>query len=81
MRNLSIKFVKKGPLVTTSDLSNKVTPNKVTIISTYLIYKSPPFMQEIIGSCSWRFLISYKLEQFGFKLEKKYWDLETCIES
>ena len=29
-------------------------------------------------SCSWRFLISSKLEQLEFKLEKKYWDLETC---
>ena len=28
--------------------------------------------------CSLRFLIPNKLEQLEFKLEKKYWDLETC---
>ena len=32
-------------------------------------------------TCSWRFLTSNKLEQLGFKLEKKYWDLETCRKS
>ena len=32
-------------------------------------------------TCSWRFLISKKLEQLEFKLEKKYWDLETCRKS
>ena len=32
-------------------------------------------------TCSWRFLISNKLEQLEFKLEKKYWDLETCRKS
>ena len=29
----------------------------------------------------WRFLISYKLEQLEFKLEKNDWDLETYIKS
>jgi hypothetical protein len=32
-------------------------------------------------TCSWRFLISNKLEQLEFKLKKKYWDLETCRKS
>jgi hypothetical protein len=27
---------------------------------------------------AWRLLISYNLEQLNFKLERKYWDLETC---
>ena len=31
-------------------------------------------------TCSWRFLISNKLEQLEFKLEKKM-DLETCWKS
>ena len=33
-------------------------------------------------TCScWRFLVSKKLEQLEFKLEKKYWELETCRKS
>ena len=32
---------------------------------------------ECFLTCSWRFLISNKLEQIG----KKYWDLETCRKS
>ena len=32
-------------------------------------------------TCSWRFLISNKLEQSKLKLEKNYWDLETCRKS
>ena len=32
-------------------------------------------------TCSWRYLRPNKLEQLEFKLEKKYWELETCRES
>jgi len=32
-------------------------------------------------TCSLRFLRSNKLDQMEFKLEKKYWDLETCRKS
>ena len=31
--------------------------------------------------CSWRILRSNNLEQLEFKLEKNYWDLETCWKS
>ena len=31
--------------------------------------------------CSWRFLISNKLEELAIKLEKKYWDLGLCRKS
>ena len=34
---------------------------------------------ECFLSCSWRFLRSNKVEQLGFKLEKKYSDLEKVI--
>ena len=37
--------------------------------------------QNNILTFSWSFLISNKLEQFEFKLEKKYWDLETFRKS
>ena len=30
--------------------------------------------QNAFLTCSWKFLISNKLEQLEFKLEKKYWD-------
>ena len=33
------------------------------------------WQQNSFLTCSQRFLISYKLEQLEFKLEKKYWDL------
>ena len=32
-------------------------------------------------NCSWRFFRSNELEKLEFKLEKKYWDLETCRKS
>ena len=32
-------------------------------------------------TCSWSFLLSNTLEQLKFKLEKKYWDLETFRKS
>ena len=32
---------------------------------------------ECFLTCSWRFLRSNKLDKLEFKLEKKYWDLET----
>ena len=35
------------------------------------------WQQNAFLTCSWRFLIPNKLEQLEFKLEKKYWDLET----
>ena len=35
------------------------------------------FKQNAFSTCSWRFLRSNQLEQLEFKLEKKYWDLET----
>ena len=34
--------------------------------------------QKAFLTCSWRFLISNNSEQLEFKLEKIYWDLETC---
>ena len=35
----------------------------------------------LILICSWGFIISNKLEQFKFKLEKKYWNLDTTRKS
>ena len=37
--------------------------------------------QNAFSTFSWRFLISNRLDQLEFKLEKKYWDLETCRNS
>jgi hypothetical protein len=37
--------------------------------------------QNAFLTCAWRFLLSNKLEQLEFKLEKNYWDLETCMKS
>ena len=39
------------------------------------------FWQNAFLNCSWRFLISNKLEQLWFKLENNYCDLETCRKS
>ena len=36
---------------------------------------------ECFLTCSSMFLISNKFEQLEFKLEKKYWDVETCRKS
>ena len=44
--------------------------------------RSEPFVvKECFLTCSWTFLRSNKLEQLGFNMEKKYWDLETCRKS
>ena len=39
------------------------------------------WQQNAFLTCSWRFLTSYELEKLELKLEKKYWDLETCRKS
>ena len=37
------------------------------------------WQQNAFLTCSWRFLISNKLEQlYIIQIGKKYWDLETC---
>ena len=38
-------------------------------------------LTECFLTCSWRFFMYNNLEQLEFKLEKKYWDLETCRKS
>ena len=38
------------------------------------------WQQNVYLTCSWRFLLSNKLEQLELKLEKK-WDLKTCKRS
>ena len=39
------------------------------------------WQQKAFLTCSWRFLRPNKLEQIEFKLEKKYWNLETFRKS
>ena len=39
------------------------------------------WLQNAFLTCSWRFLRYNKSEQLEFKLEKKYWDLETFRKS
>ena len=36
------------------------------------------WQQNAFLTCSWRFLISDKLEQIRIHIGKNYWDLETC---
>ena len=47
-----------------------------TVKGQNIFWEWNPFL-----TCSWRFIRYIELEQLEFKLEKKYWDLETCRKS